>query len=129
MPNNVELKRQATAFAIDQNPTEILIHRIMRGENPNTGGKIEEESTVGPFTCRIIPPRPTANNRIITAVAGTEKVSAPWMLLAPYNADVIADDTTTDEFAAGGKYFRVTNVIKYVEDGQVTSIQAELEVI
>ena len=128
MRNLIELKRKVTADMISRNPTDITIHRTSKGINPATGGKATEPDVLGPFTVRIVPPR-NAESWSKTDVGATGIRYTKWMLFADHTIDITYDENTTDEFAALGKYFRVVNVIPFTEQGQITSVQAELEVI
>jgi len=95
----VALRRQHTKWAIQQNPTTIIIHRT---EKIDIGGYFEEvESEVGPFVVRIYQ-YGTWTPQEVSTLAGTKQVNRTWGMLMDYEADVKAGPNVLDEFEVPG---------------------------
>ncbi|HHY95088.1 MAG TPA: hypothetical protein GX513_08780, partial [Firmicutes bacterium] len=52
---------------------------------------------------------------------------APWLLLAPWDADVRAGSDVEDTFTVGGRRYRVVSMIRRAWLGEVYGLHAELE--
>ncbi len=120
----IELRRQHILWSIQQNPTQITIHRT---EKVDMGGYFDEAtSTKGPFTVRIF----AEGNRVpidIATLAGTKQIDKGYGLLADNNADIKAGVNVLDEFDALGGHFIIKAVYpQYVQD-ELVGYQADLE--
>jgi len=121
----VALRRQHVAWAIQQNPVEIIIQRT---EKVDMGGYFDEvESEHGPYTVRIF----QKGSRIpqeVSTLAGTKQVEAAWGLLADHEAEIKAGTNVLDEFEVTdlGK-FQVLAVYPQIVQGQIVGYQADLE--
>jgi hypothetical protein len=119
-----ELRKQHIAWNIQQNPTQITVHRT---EKVDMGGYFDEAiSTLGPFTVRIF----AEGNRMpldVTTLAGTKQIDKGWGLLADANANIKAGPNVLDEFDALGGHFIIKAVYpQYVKD-ELVGYQADLE--
>lgn len=124
MFNLVELRRNHTKWSIEQNPTEITIHRT---EKLKKEGYIEEiKSEVGPFVVRIFVSK-SSSPQTVTTLAGEKQVDRYFGLLADYEADIQAGTTVKDEFEANGMKFLVRTIYPQTINGQVVGYQGELE--
>lgn len=121
----VALRRQHAKWAIQQNPTTIIIHRT---EKIDAGGYFEEiESEVGPFTVRIYQ-YGTSVPQEVSTLAGTKQVDRTWGMLMDYEADVKAGSNVLDEFEAPGiGRFQVLEVYPQVVKGELVGYQVALE--
>lgn len=124
MKSIVEMRRKHTKWNIEQNPSEILIHRT---EKRKGGGYIEEvESDVGPFVVRIFVSQSNTNQKVVT-LAGEKQVDRYFGLLADYEADIQAGTDVKDEFEAMGMRFLVKAIYPQTIQGQIVGYQGELE--
>ena len=121
----VALRRQHVAWAIQQNPVEIIIHRT---EKIDAGGYFEETHTeIGPFTVRIYQYGTWVPQEVST-LAGTKQVDRTWGMLMDYEADVKAGPNVLDKFEVAdiGK-FQVLEVYPQVVKGELVGYQVTLE--
>jgi hypothetical protein len=121
----VTLRRQHTSWAIQQNPTTIIIHRT---EKVDMGGYFEEkESEVGPFVVRIYQ-QSSGVPREVSTLAGTKQVDGAWGMLADWQADIKADPNVLDEFEVLGMgRFQVLEVYPQMVNGELVGYQVALE--
>ena len=121
----VALRRQHTAWAIRQNPAEIIIQRT---EKIEAGGGFEEkESEVGPFTVRIYQ-YGTWIPQEVSTLAGTKQVDKTWGMLADWLGDVKAGPNVLDKFEVPGiGNFQVLEVYPQVVKGELVGYQVALE--
>lgn len=117
--------RDATARAIAENPIVVAVHRVEYADD-GAGGRVKLESDLPAFTGRLLPSWFRGLSR--QNEAGTVQL-APWVLLAPWNADLQAGSNVQDTFEAGGKRYRIVRVIPRAWQGQVYALHAELEEI
>ena len=119
------LRRQHIAWAIQQNPVEIIIQRT---EKIEAGGGFEEkESEVGPFTVRIYQ-QGTLIPQEVSTLAGTKQVDKTWGMLADWQADIKAGPNVLDEFDVPemGK-FQVLEVYPQKVKSEIVGYQVALE--
>lgn len=117
---SLDTLRKANLKTISENPSTITATRI-RKRPDGYGGFIEDPPLQLPvFTGRCVPSRRQA--RKVTTEAGNLS-EAPWILIAPHDADVLEGDT----FEAIGKRFRIGRVIPRRFMSQVFSYHADLE--
>lgn len=123
--NLVKLRRQHTAWAIKQNPTEITISRT---EKTDMGGYFEETKTeTGPFTVRIFT-QGTQVPQEVSTLAGTKQLDKTWGMLADWQADIKAGPNVLDEFGVTGLgSFQVLVVFAQVVNGELVGNQVTLE--
>jgi len=121
----VTLRRQHTKWAIQQNPTTIIIHRT---EKIDIGGYFEEvESEVGPFVVRIYQ-YSTWIPQDVSTLAGTKQVNRTWGMLMDHEADVKAGPNVLDEFEVPGMgRFQVLEVYPQVVKDELVGYQVALE--
>jgi hypothetical protein len=121
----VALRRQHIAWAIQQNPVEIIIQRT---EKVDMDGYFDEvESEHGPFIVRIFQ-RGSRIPQEISTLAGTKQVETAWGLLAGYEAEIKAGSNVLDEFKVIGLgKFQVLAVYPQIVQGQIVGYQADLE--
>ena len=120
----VALRRQHTKWAIQQNPTTIIIHRT---EKIDIGGYFEEvESEVGPFVVRIYQ-YGTWTPQEVSTLAGTKQVNRTWGMLMDYEADVKAGPNVLDEFEVPGlEKFQVLEVYPQKVKDKIVGYQVAL---
>jgi len=119
------LRRQHIAWAIRQNPAEIIIQRT---EKIEAGGGFEEkESEVGPFTIRIYQ-QGTLIPQEVSTLTGTKQVDKTWGMLADWQADIKAGPNVLDEFDVPemGK-FQVLEVYPQKVKSEIVGYQVALE--
>ena len=119
------LRRQHIAWAIRQNPAEIIIQRT---EKIEAGGGFEEkESEVGPFTIRIYQ-QGTLIPQEVSTLTGTKQVDKTWGMLADWQADIKAGPNVLDEFEVPemGK-FQVLEVYPQKVKSEIVGYQVALE--
>ena len=123
--NMVALRRQHTAWAIQQNPTTIIINRT---EKTDVGGCFEEvKSEAGPFTVRIFT-QGTQVPQEVSTLAGIKQLDKTWGMLADWKADIKAGPNVLDEFEVPGLgSFRVLAVFAQVVNDGMVGNQAILE--
>ncbi|RIJ63609.1 hypothetical protein [Rummeliibacillus sp. POC4] len=122
--NIVDLRRNSAIFNINQNPTEIMIHRT---EKKKMGGYVDEiEQDVGPFVVRIFVANSSSPQKV-TTLAGEKQVDRYFGLLADHQADIQAGTTVKDEFTVNNMKFLVKAVYPQIADNQIVSYQVELE--
>ncbi len=119
----IEALRDATTRAIAENPVQVAIRRVEYADD-GAGGRVKAEADVPVFAGRLVPSRFRGLSR--QNEAGTVQL-APWVLLAPWNADVRAGSDVQDTFEAGGKRYRIVRVIRRAWQGEVYALHAELE--
>jgi len=121
----VALRRQHVAWAIQQNPVEIIIQRT---EKIDMGGYFEEkESEVGPLVVRIYQYGTWVPQEVNT-LAGTKQVDRTWGMLMDHEADVKAGSDVLDEFEVLGLgKFQVLEVYPQVVKGELVGYQVTLE--
>jgi len=119
------LRRQHISWAIQQNPTTIIIHRT---EKVDQGGYFEEiESKHGPYTVRIFQ-QGRQMPLEVSNLAGTKQTDRGWGLLADHEAEIKAGTKALDEFEVDGLgKFQVLAVYPQIIQGQVVGYQADLE--
>jgi hypothetical protein len=121
----VTLRRQHTSWAIQQNPTTIIIHRT---EKIDAGGYFEEvNSDVGPFVVRLYG-YGTWLPQEVSTLAGTKQVDKTWGMLADWQADIKAGPNVLDEFEVPGMgCFQVLEVYPQIVKGELVGYQVALE--
>lgn len=119
----IEALRDATVRAIAENPIQVVIHRV-EYQDDGAGGRIKFEVDLPAFTGRLVPSRSRSFG--YQTEAGLVQL-APWVLLAPWDADLRAGSDVEDTFAAGGRRYRVVRVIPRAWRGEVYTLHAELE--
>ncbi|NQS75246.1 MAG: hypothetical protein HQP61_02205 [Peptococcaceae bacterium] len=121
----VSLRQQHTTWAIQQNPTIIIVNRT---EKIDKGGYFEEiKSEAGPFTVRIF----TQGTQVLQGVstlAGTKQLDKTWGMLADWQADIKAGPNVLDEFDVPGLgSFQVVGVFPQKMNGSLVGYQVALE--
>lgn len=126
MPNNlIDIKRKSTKFAIDLNPTVINVTRKIT--TIEDGNKKENYLDLGNYTVRIVKSNKSklvVNDNISQFVKYVE-----YFLLADWETDLQSTNEIEDSFILDNKKYIITSIVKNEEKGQITSIQAFLEVI
>ena len=121
----VTLRRQHVAWAIQQNPVEIIIQRT---EKIDMGGYFEEkESEVGPLVVRIYQ-YGTWIPQEVSTLAGTKQIDRTWGMLADWQVDIKAGPNVLDEFDVPGVgRFQTLEVYPQVVKGELVGYQVALE--
>lgn len=121
----IDVLRRAHQRAIDLDPVTISFKR--RVKVPAGGGQTFVDQPIGPITVRIFQDR-YQSELTQTPVAGRVDVGRRWGLLAPHDADLLADPPNPDEFVvAGVGKFRLRDIIPHRYNGQSWGIEADLE--
>ena len=123
MINLVEMRRNHTNWAIQQNGFEIELHRV--GET-RKGGKIQKiNETLPPQLFRIYVKGGSETQHIDTQ--GERQTDRYYRLLASWDADIQASTTVTDTLEWMGDKYIVKSVYHQSINGQVVGKQCELE--
>ena len=122
MSRIVTIRRQLTNRTIAENPSGIVLTRIVREKN-DAGGYTDTETTLPAQTFRLFISTRHAT-KDIAQVGGQMQIRIMEML-CPWDADVMPKDT----FIFDDKNYRVHGITVVRFDGQILSYQCEIEEI
>jgi len=120
MGNIVNIRRQLTLRAIAENPSEIILTRMVKTDD-GAGGHTEEPVELPAQTFRIFLSG-KSGSRDIAQEGGQMQINVMEML-CPWDADVKRGDT----FVFDERNFRVHTTMPVRVQGEVVSYQCELE--
>lgn len=121
----IEALRDVTARMIAENPVQVVVHRVEYLDD-GAGGRVKLESDLPAFAGRLVPSRSRAFGR--QTEAGLAQL-APWVLLAPWDADLQSGSDVEDTFTVGSRCYRIIRVTRRAWQGEVYALHAELEEI
>ncbi len=124
--NFAQQRKIDVAFTVGENPVEITIERTEK--KPKGGGREIVKSMAGPFTIRIFAQKGKSMGvTTLVTTPGIRQEDRSYAFLAEATADIRCSPDVTDEFAAYGRRFRVTDVVQRYWQGELTSIDGTLE--
>ncbi|MEG3071034.1 MAG: hypothetical protein RQM92_09670 [Candidatus Syntrophopropionicum ammoniitolerans] len=120
----VSLRQQHTTWAIQQNPTIIIVNRT---EKIDKGGYFEEiKSEAGLYRAHIHPGNAGAAG--VSTLAVLKQLDKTWGMLADWQADIKAGPNVLDEFDVPGLgSFQVVGVFPQKMNGSLVGYQVALE--
>lgn len=119
----VNMRRNHTAWNIDQNPSDIVIQR--KGQKRESG-KIVNINEVLPFQKMRLYVSGGSENVIVETI-GEKQVDRYYRLLAPWDADIQAGTDTKDTFEHNGVHYEVKAVNPQSIHGQIVGKQCSIE--
>lgn len=121
--NLVEMRRHDTSWAINQNPTVIIIKR--KGLIRANGKIIRGESELPPQTVRLYVKGGSENTVIETS--GERTTDRYYGMLATHDADILSESEAKDYFYADGVKYEVKAVFPQKINGEVVGLQCQIE--
>ena len=121
--NLVEIRRQHTKWAIDQNPITITIERTIKTKKQ---GYIDDEKmSVGPFVVRLY----TVGGAPLVQVEtqGERMIDRYYNMLMDYTAEPMANINTTDRFTVNDITYEIVAVWPQTIHGKVVGYQCDVE--
>lgn len=117
----VVMRRELTRRAIEQNPEQVALKRTPKVPDGAGGFTDGEPATLGPQTFRLFISS-NRGSRDVSQVGGQMQINQAG-LLAPHDADIRRDDS----FERDGRHYKVAKVDPVRLQGEVVSIQCDLE--
>lgn len=119
----VNVRRQHTKWAIEQNPRTITITRTKKIRKQGAVTQVTEQ--LDPIVARIY--TKGGSPTLVREVQAERLSDRYYSMLVDYQADVQADVDTTDTFVSDGVTYKVVAVWEQTIHGEVVGYQCDVE--